>query len=155
MLLLFFIGVVAILFARYVMVKYDYFTGSPVTCGFKTLGSYKLTTNKASLTATGAKGLIYISDLTAWKNISYTRSNDSTYSYTDFTPTDLSSVDVKTRINNLMGCNSIPEFSGVVGVNTKTALILSLQSTTTPGSRVFFVKCFVPSSTASDSNVIV
>ena len=155
MLLLFFIGVVAILFARYVMVKYDYFTGSPVTCGFKTLGSYKLTTNKASLTATGAKGLIYISDLTAWKNISYTRSNDSTYSYTDFTPTDLSSVDVKTRINNLMGCNSIPEFSGVVGVNTKTALILSLQSTTTPGSRVFFVKCFVPSSTASDSNAIV
>jgi len=152
--LLFFIGVLAILFARYVMVKYDYFTGSPVTCGFKTLGSYKLTTTKADLTATGAKGLIYISDLTKWSSISYTRANDSTYSYTDFTPIDLSSVDVKTRINNIMGCNSIPEFSGDVGVNSKTALILCLQSTTTPDSRVFFVKCFVPTSNASDSNII-
>jgi hypothetical protein len=153
--LIFFIGVVVIVLARYFAINYDYFVGAPVRCGFKTLGSYKLTTTKSDLRAAGAKGLIYISDLTSWDKITHSNPNDTTYSYTDFTPTDASGTNVKTLINNLMGCNSIPEFSGTVGINTKTALILCLQSTTTPGSRVFFVKCFVPTSNASDSNVIV
>ena len=138
---LLFIGVLLIVIARLLSINYEYFTGFPVQCSFKTLGSYKLTTRISDLTASNAKGLIYIPNLTNWSSISRTRTNDPVYSYTDFTPIDLLGTDVKKRINNLMGCNNIPEFSNQVGVNTKTALILSLQSTTNPGSRVFFVKC--------------
>jgi hypothetical protein len=161
--LIFFIGIIAILISSYVYTRYDFFTGSPV-CGFKTLGTYKLTTSLADLSANGAKGLIYIpagASLTSplnWNSISAPKSNDAipTFKYTSFTPTDMAGIDVKKLINNVMACNNIPEFDDNVGVNSKSALILALQSNNTVNSRVFFVKCFVPTSqTAADRNVIV
>ena len=155
--IIFLIGVLAILVARYVMAKYEFFTASPVSCSFKTLGTYSLTTNKSSLTASGANGLIYIpsaSSLT-WNSIAHTGETDTSFYYVDFTPLEKGGANVKSLINNVMSCNKIPEFGDSAGVNTKTALILCLQSIQTPSSRVFFVKCFVPYSDLTASNVIV
>ena len=155
LIIIFFVGVLAIVLFRFMYTKYDYFR-SPVACTFKTLGKYKLSTDKSLVTSSTSKGLIYISGVSDWKNITYTKVADSIYSYTDFTPTDLNDRDVKSTINKLMKCNNIPEFSNAVGVNSNAALILCLQSDTTVGSRVFFVKSFVPISTsATDRNVIV
>ncbi len=153
------IGVIAIVLSMFLFTQYEFFA-SPVSCTFKTLGSYKLSTNKSLVTSSSSKGLIYIEDLTSWAKITHTDANDLTYSYTDFTPKDTNGVDVKTRINNIMKCNKIPEYGGQVGVNSKAALILCLQSNTRPGlrgpgSRVFFVKSFVPLRNVSGSNVIV
>lgn len=149
------LGVLSIVVSIYLFRQYDFFASSPVSCVFKTLGTYKLSTNQSIVKSASSKGLIYIKDITKWSNITYQKSGDLTYSYTDFTSLDSNGVDVKTTINKIMKCNKIPEFSDNVGVNTAAALILCLQSNTIPGSRVFFVKCFVPRSSASDSNVIV
>jgi len=150
------LGVLSIVISLYVLRQYDFFASSPVTCVFKTLGKYKLTTDKSTIKASNSKGLIYIKDIKNWSSISNKKDeNDLTYSYTEFTPLDSNNINVKIIINKIMKCNAIPEFSDDVGVNSAAALILCLQSTTTPGSRVFFVKCFVPRSSASDSNVIV
>ena len=151
----FFIGVLAIVLFRFMYTHYEYFS-SPVACTFKTLGKYKLSTDKSIVSSSTSKGLIYISSISDWKNISYTKESDLIYSYTDFTPTDLNNRNVKSTINKLMTCNNIPEFSNAIGVNSNAALILCLQSDTRPGSRVFFVKSFVPISTsATDRNAIV
>jgi len=155
LIIIFFIGVLAIVLFRFMYTQYENFS-SPVACTFKTLGKYKLSTDKSLVTNSTSKGLIYISSVSDWRNITYTKAADLIYSYTDFTPTDLTDKDVKSTINKLMRCNNIPEFSNAVGVNSKAALILCLQSDTTVGSRVFFVKSFVPLSTsAADRNVIV
>lgn len=154
-LFVFLIGLIVIAISALLFKTYDYFTSSPLTCVFKTLGTYKLSTSQSAVQSSTAKGLIYISDLTSWSKITYKKLNDQTYSYTDFSPLDLAGVNIKSIINKVMICNKVPEFSGTVGVNTEAALILCLQSNTTPGSRVFFVKCFVPRASASDSNAIV
>jgi len=149
------VGVIVIAISAILFKTYEYFASSPVACAFKTLGTYKLSTNKSEVLSSSSKGLMYISDLTSWSKITYKKSDDETYSYTDFSPLDLAGVNVKSIINKVMICNKVPEFSATVGVNTEAALILCLQSNTTPGSRVFFVKCFVPRASASDSNSIV
>ena len=150
-----FVGVIAIVLSRFLFTQYDFFVASPIQCTFKKLGSYKLSTNKSLISSSSSKGLIYIENLTSWAKITHTIPNDLTYSYTDFTVKDLNDVDVKTRINNVMNCKKIPEYGDGAGINSKAALILCLQSDTTPGSRVFFVKSFVPRSNVSGSNVIV
>lgn len=149
------VGLIVIAISVLLFKSYEYFTSSPITCVFKTLGTYKLSTNKSEVLSSTSKGLIYISDVTSWSKITYKKPDDETYSYTDFNSLDLAGVNVKSIINKVMICNKVPEFSGTVGVNTEAALILCLQSNTTPGSRVFFVKCFVPRASASDSNTIV
>jgi len=154
-LFVFLIGLLVIAISVFVLRRYDFFASAPVTCVFKTLGTYQLSTSQSAVQSPSSKGLIYISDLTSWSKISYQKPSDSTYSYTDFSAFDTAGVDVKSIINKVMNCNQIPEFSNTVGVNTAAALILCLQSNTTPGSRVFFVKCFVPRASASDSNSIV
>lgn len=154
-LFVFLIGVVVIAISFFLVKSYEYFTSAPLTCVFKTLGTYKLSTSQSAVQSSTAKGLIYISDLTSWSKITYKKPSDDTYSYTDFSPLDLAGVNIKSIINKVMICNRVPEFSGTVGVNTAAALILCLQSNTTPGSRVFFVKCFVPRASLSDSNAII
>ena len=164
-----FLTVLVILALVYALVRYTSaieFFSSPISCRFVTLGTYRLTTTLADITSTDAKGLIYISGISTtpvnsdWSNI--THADDQSYSYTKFTPKDSDGVDVKSLINSVMKCKNIPEFTYDLGINTNPALILCLQSytpavgtTAAVLSRVFFVKCFVPSATVADSNRIV
>jgi len=152
--LLFFIGILVIILSKYTYSNRESFL-SPKQCSFKKLGSYKLSTNQSLVNSSSSKGLIYIQTLKSWDMIAYRNPSDLLYSYTNFTPNDATGINVKQRINNLMKCNKIPEYSNSAAINSRAALILCLQSDTTPGSRVFFVKCFVPQSNSSDSNVII
>lgn len=95
-------------------------------CKFKKLGTYNLTTTALTDADTGK---IYISALTSWDNITATHPDDTSYTYTSFTPVDASGVLVKQLINNVMKCNGIDVYDNELGINTKPALILCLEAT--------------------------
>ena len=128
----------------YFLVKYTSaieFFSSPVSCRFVTLGTYRLTTTP--ITSSSPNGLIYISRISTtpvnsdWANITHRITNDQSYTYTDFTPRDMNGINVKALINSIMTCKNIPEFSNHLGVNSRPALILCLQSST-PSRESFF-----------------
>ena len=131
-------------------------------CTFIKLGDYNLSTDisvKTGVSSYGTKkGLIYIpSGSTTFDSLKYQKTSDLNYSYISLTKKDINDIDVFERIKSIMACQGVPEFSNTLGINSKAALILCLQSNTGTLSRTFFVKCFVPSvnSTTDDSNVII
>jgi hypothetical protein len=145
-----------------IIIKYTVEGFAASQCTFIKLGDYNLSTDntvKAGVSSYGnKKGLIYIpTGSLTFNSLQYQKTGDLNYSYVSMTKTDINGIDVFARIQSIMACNGIPEFSNTLGVNSKAALILCLQSNSGTLSRTFFVKCFAPklNSTTDDSNVIV
>lgn len=145
-----------------ILIKYTVDGFAASQCTFIKLGDYNLSTDtsvKTGVTSYGTKnGLIYIpSGSITFDALQYQKPNDTNYSYISLTKTDINGIDVFERIKSIMKCKGVPEFSGDLGINTKPALLLCLQSNAGTLSRTFFIKCFVPSanSMVDDSNVIV
>jgi len=143
--------------------KYRIDSFAATSCTFIKLGDYNISpdiTVKNGITEYGTKqGVIYIPPgSTSFSALQYTKSNDTTYSYISLTKKDINGLDVFGRIQQIMKCKGVPEFSNSPGINSKPALILCLQKNTgTTISRTFFIKCFVPllNNTTNDSNTIV
>jgi hypothetical protein len=145
-----------------IIIKYTVEGFAPSQCTFIKLGDYNLSadnTVKLGVSSYGTKkGLIYIpAASTSFSSLQYQKTGDLNYSYISMTKTDINDVNVFARIKSIMACHGVPEFSNTLGVNSKAALLLCLQSNSGTISRTFFIKCFAPSlnSTTDDSNVIV
>lgn len=156
-----FLGLIFLLVSA-IVIKYTVEGFAASDCKFIKLGDYNLSTDatvKSGISSYGTKkGLIYIpTGSTTFNDLQYQKPADTNYSYISLTKTDINDIDVFVRIKSIMACHGVPEFSNTVGVNSKPALILCLQSNSGTISRTFFIKCFVPktNSTTDDSNVIV
>jgi hypothetical protein len=156
-----FLGLIFIVICA-IIIKYTVDGFAASECKFIKLGDYNLSSDatvKAGVSSYGTKkGLIYIpTGSITFNDLQYQKPGDTNYSYISLTKTDINDIDVFIRIKSIMACHGVPEFSNTIGINSKPALILCLQSNSGTISRTFFIKCFVPktNSTSDDSNVIV